>query len=247
MGEPIKLFVVPASHPCVAVMAALDVKGIDYEREDMAFGLSNLKQVMRFGNRTVPAMTVGRHRVTGSRLIMRTLDGLCPEPRLVPDDPELRAKVDEADEWGDFVLQEQTRWVVLSAVAKKPESFPSFNEGYNAPTLPDAAVKRAGVGIAMEARLLGHGGSKVEAEYLPALPGHLDHVDELIADGVIGGARPNVADLQIAASVRLLMNVEDLRSAIESRPAGELAMRLIPAYPGHVPAGAITSPFAAVA
>ena len=236
MAEPIKLFVVPASHPCVAVEAALRLKGLEYEREDLAFGLSNFKQVMRFGHRTVPAMTVGSHRVTGSRLIMRALEGIQPEPRLVPSDPELRAKVNEADEWGDFVLQEQTRWISLAAVAKYPEAFASFNEGYDAPMLPDFAVKRAGMGVALEARLLGHGG-RAETEYLPALPGHLDKVDGWIAEGVLGADDPNVADLQIAASVRLLMNLEDLRPSIEIRPAGELAKRLIPDYPGHVPAG----------
>jgi glutathione S-transferase len=246
MGEPIKLFVVPASHPCVAVEAALRLKGLEYEREDLAFGLSNFKQVMRFGNRTVPAVTIGRHRVTGSRLIMRTLEGIQPDPRLVPSDPELRARVDEADEWGDFVLQEQTRWIVLAGVAKHPEAFASFNEGYNALTLPDFAVKRASAGVALEARLLGHGG-RAETEYLPALPDHLDKVDGWIAQGVLGGSEPNVADLQIAASVRLLMNLEDLRPGIEVRPAGELATRLIPDYPGHVPAGALTSPFAGAA
>lgn len=242
MGEPIKLFVVPASHPCVAVEAALRLKNLEYEREDLALGLSNFKQVMRFGHRTVPAMTVGNHRVTGSRLIMRTLEGIQPDPSLVPSDPELRAKVDEADEWGDFVLQEQTRWIVLAAVAKHPEAFASFNEGYNAPAMPDFAVKRAGLGVALEARLLGHNG-KAEAEYLPALPGHLDQVDSWIAEGVLGGGEPNVADLQIAASVRLLLNLDDLRPDIESRPAGELATRLISDYPGHVPAGIVTSPF----
>ncbi len=243
MTEPIKLFVVPASHPCVAVEAALRHKGLEYEREDLAFGLSNFKQVMRFGNRTVPAMTVGRHRVTGSRLIMRTLEGIQPDPAMLPSDPELRVRVDEADEWGDFVLQEHARWISLAAVAKHPECFDSFNEGYDAMTLPDFAVKRAGLGVALEARLLGHGG-KAEADYLPALPGHLDKVDAWIAEGVLGGTEPNVADFQIAASVRLLMNLEDLRPGIEARPAGELAMRLIPEYPGHVPAGALSSPFA---
>lgn len=243
MPEPLKLYVVPASHPCVAVMAALDHKGIAYEREDLDFGLSNLKQMVRFGNRTVPALTVGRHRVTGSRLIMRALEGLVPEPSIVPSDPELLAKVDEADEWGDFTLQEHARWISLAAVAARPEAFQSFNEGYNARTMPDAVVKRAGVGVALEARLLGHGGGKVEREYLPALPDDIDHVDELIAGGVIGSDEPNVADFQIAASVRLLMNLADLRPGIEGRPAADLALRLVSDYPGHVPEGALTSPF----
>jgi hypothetical protein len=39
-------------------------------------------------------------------------------------------------------------------------------------------------------------------------------------------AEPSATDLQIATGVRLLMTMDDLRGAIEARPAGELATRL---------------------
>jgi glutathione S-transferase len=52
---------------------------------------------------------------------------------------------------------------------------------------------------------------------------------------VIGGEQPNVADFQIAPSVRLLMTFDDLRPAIESRPAGEHAKRFLPDAPGRIP------------
>ena len=34
---------------------------------------------------------------------------------------------------------------------------------------------------------------------------------------------------------RLAMSLEDLRPAIENRPAGELALRVVPDYPGRTP------------
>ena len=70
---------------------------------------------------------------------------------------------------------------------------------------------------------------------LAELPGVLDRIDSLIADGVIGGEAPNAADYQIAPSVRQLLTMEDLRPAVESRPAGQLALRLIPDFPGQLP------------
>ena len=70
---------------------------------------------------------------------------------------------------------------------------------------------------------------------LAALPGMLQQVDDWIAAGVLGGEEPNAADLQIAPSVRLAMTFDDLRPAIESRPAGKLAMRVVPDYPGKTP------------
>jgi glutathione S-transferase len=74
----------------------------------------------------------------------------------------------------------------------------------------------------------------VEAD-LAELPGKLDHVDELIAAGTIGGPEPNAADFQIGTSVRVLFAFEDLRGQVEGRPAYDLAMRLLPDFPGPIP------------
>ena len=60
-------------------------------------------------------------------------------------------------------------------------------------------------------------------------------VDDWIAAGTIDGEQLNAADFQIAPSLRLAMTLDDLRPAIESRPAGELAKRVVPDYPGKTP------------
>ena len=52
---------------------------------------------------------------------------------------------------------------------------------------------------------------------------------------MIGGDEPNAADFQIGTTVRVFLAYEDLRGLVEGRPAGELAMRLLPRYPGPIP------------
>jgi hypothetical protein len=80
--------------------------------------------------------------------------------------------------------------------------------------------------------------SDAEVENAIALvPEALDHVDELIAKGAIGGRPPNTADYQIATNVRALMTVQDLRPAWEGRPAAELALRIVPEFGNDFPAG----------
>jgi glutathione S-transferase len=74
---------------------------------------------------------------------------------------------------------------------------------------------------------------QVRAE-IGALPGRLDRIDALIAEGTIGGAEPNAADFQIGTTVRVLLAFDDFRGAVEGRPAAELAMRILPEYPGPV-------------
>ena len=66
-------------------------------------------------------------------------------------------------------------------------------------------------------------------------PAQLDRVDALLAEGVIGGERPNAADFQVAPSVRLMLCFDQLREHIDARPAGRHARALVPDYPGPVP------------
>jgi glutathione S-transferase len=235
----LKLYTIPGSHPCHTAEAALALKQLPYERVDLLPGLSQFQQRARFGKRTVPGLEVDGYRVSGSRLILRTLDGLRPDPRLYPTDPERLAAVVEAERWGDADLQSATRWTILYALTRRPEAGDSFLAGANVPQLPaalSARVTKAVFGI--ELRLLGGGPSGTQ-RWLRELPALLDHADDLIERGVLGGDPPGAADLQIGASIALLLRLEDLRAGIEARPCGALARRLFPDYPGHVPAGAL--------
>ena len=73
---------------------------------------------------------------------------------------------------------------------------------------------------------------RADIERLPEL---LDHVDALIADGTIGGAEPNAADFQILASVRVLLEFEDLAGLLEGRPCAPPRGGSIPTGPGRSP------------
>ena len=59
-----------------------------------------------------------------------------------------------------------------------------------------------------------------------APPDLLDRVDELIAQGTIGGAQRNAADFQILTTVRLLMTIEDL-APLDRAPPGRPPRRSI--------------------
>jgi glutathione S-transferase len=235
----IKLYVIPGSHPCATVEAALALKGLEYERVDLLPGMSPVLQLARFGRRTVPGLVVDGYKVSGSRLILRTLEGLQPDPPLYPREPEQAAAVDDAERWGDSDLQHAVRLIIGYALSKNPSDGDTYLAGANIPTLPapvSAAATRAI--FTVELKLLG-GGARGAEQALRGLPQMLDRIDALIENGVIGGERPNAADLQIAGSVRLLLTFADLRDEIDARPAGRLARRLMPHYPGDMGAGTL--------
>jgi glutathione S-transferase len=95
-------------------------------------------------------------------------------------------------------------------------------------------MKTAGPIVALSARFNEASDENARAD-VAKLPALLDRVDSWIAAGVLNGEQLNAADFQIAPSIGLAMTLDDLRPAIENRPAGALAKRVVPDYPGHTP------------
>ncbi|MCK9250187.1 MAG: glutathione S-transferase N-terminal domain-containing protein [Solirubrobacteraceae bacterium] len=234
------LFIIHGSHPCETVRRALEIKGIEHRVVEWPPGAHAPLQKALFGRRTVPGIRFpdGR-RMTGSRAILRALDDRVPDPPLLPADPTRRAAVLEAERWGDRVLQPIPRRVLWFALDRAPRAIPTYQERSRLP-LPAAIVPLVAPAIVgFETRLNKVNPASVRAD-LVDLPRHLDRIDGWLADGTLGGdGTPSAADLQIAASLRLLMTIGDLHGPIAARPAGALALRLYPEYDGDVPAGTL--------
>jgi len=236
MSPTLTVHVLPPSHPCKTVEAALKVKGLDAEIVSMTAGAHNdeLEAIYGEGNRTVPGMLVDDEPVHGSRAILERLEELQPEPSLYP--AAIADAVREAERWGDDELQDLGRRLPWGALHFRPESMGTF-VGPGAPSLDPAGTDFAMAYIHRSWRY--HGITAVRlAEDLAGLPAKIDHIDALAADGIVGGEQPTAADLQIGSTLLVLLTIGDVRPLIEGRPAEQLARRWFDAYPGDVPAGA---------
>lgn len=235
-----KLYVIHGSHPCRAVERALKLKRIDYTTSEYLPPMHVGLQRLRFGVRTVPAIRFADgEKLAGSRAIMRRLEERAPQPPLYPAEPAARARADEAERWGDEVLQPLVRRVLWQALTRSPRAMKSFQEGSKLPSLPMPVL----LGVAplmtlLERRLNGASEAAARAD-LQALPDHLDRIDAWLAEGVLGTDPPGAADLQIASSLRLLLTLGDLRPLVDGHEAGPYARRLFADHPGDVPAGAL--------
>jgi glutathione S-transferase len=230
-----KLYVIPASHPSRTTMMMLEAKGIPFKRVDLMPVVSKGRlRAAGFPGITVPALKIEGRKVQGSREIARELDRLRPEPPLLPSDPGERAAVEQAEAWGDEVLQPIARRILWNALRRDRRPLVSYSEGARLGVPIGLAVKTGQPLVMLSARLNGADDEAVRAD-LAALPGILQRIDDWIAEGVLGGEQLNAADYQIATSVRLLMTLQDLREPIAARPAGELAMRVTPEYAGDAP------------
>jgi glutathione S-transferase len=227
--------VIPASHPSISIALMLEHKGIPYKRTDLLPVISKgVLRGMGFPRNTVPAIKLDGRRVQGSREIARELDIVQPQPRLFPEDAEQRAAVEEAERFGDEELQHPVRQILWWTIKKDKAPLRSYSEGARLGVPIGLAMKTAAPIVALSAHF-NEAGDENTRSALAALPGLLDKVDAWIGAGVLNGEQLNAADFQIAPSIGLAMTLEDLRPAIENRPAGKLATRLVPNYPGKTP------------
>jgi glutathione S-transferase len=233
MGEA-KLYVIPGSHPSRSAMLMLERKGIPFKRVDLIPVVAKgILRARRFPDTTVPALKLNGVRVQGSTRISRELDRIQPDPPLFPTDPEKRAKIEEAEAWGD-TFQQKPRRLSWWALKRNREPLATYSEGTRLGIPVGVAVKTGGPIVAAAARLNDSTDENVSAD-LASLRADLDRIDAWIAEGVVGGPEPNAADYQLAPSLRLLMTFDDLRPFIEGRPCGELANRIDPDFPGRMP------------
>jgi len=230
-----RVYTIPGSHPGEAVQLMLRHKGIAYKRTDLFPAISRvIVRGLGFPGPTVPALKIDGRRVQGSREISRELDRLQPEPPLFPADSERRVAVEDAERFGEEELQHPIRQIIWWAFQQDSSPLRSYSEGARLGIPIGLAVRTAAPIIALEKRINTATDENVRAD-LAALGDLLQRVDDLIAAGTLNGEKLNAADFQIAPSLRLAMTLEDLRPAIEARPAGQLVERVQPRIAGDFP------------
>jgi glutathione S-transferase len=223
-----KLIGVPGSHPCLSVELMLRHKGVEYTRLDLP-NMTHKALVPLLGYRgsTVPVIKLDGKRIRTTMRIARALETLQPDPPLFPRDD---LEGDEA--WADSALQDGVRQFARYAIGQDKEAMASF---LHEPLLgipanlvkPTVPLIRPVVSRQMKPK------DGTAQAMLEALPGQLDRVDALIEAGTLGSDQPNVVDFQVAPSVRLMLNFDQLREHVDARPAGAHARRFVPDYPGR--------------
>ncbi|MGN6587152.1 MAG: glutathione S-transferase family protein, partial [Solirubrobacterales bacterium] len=180
-----RLYVIPASHPSIAVQLMLEHKGISYKRTDLMPVVS--KGVLRavgFPGVTVPALKVDGDKVQGSRQIARELERLRPEPPIFPADAEKRAAVEEAERFGDEELQHPIRQRLWWGFKHNRDPMRSYSEGAKLGVPIGLAVKTGGPLVALSARF-NEASDENARKALEVLPGLLDRADAWVESGVL--------------------------------------------------------------
>lgn len=231
----VTLHALPPSHPCKAVGAALEHKGIEYEWVNLDFGRHNDQIAELYGAdaRTVPGLTIGDERIHGSTAILQRLEELVPDNPLYP--AAIADRVREAELWADGELQDFGRRIPWGGLYFRPERLGMLN-GIE-------ELDPAGTDFAMKfvrATWKYHDLTCVRlAEDLGRLPGFVERIEAMADEGILGAEQPTAADFQIGASIWVIATVADVRPLLEGSAAMRVAESHFGEVPTLVPAGAI--------
>lgn len=236
----VRIYVIPGSHPCEAVMAAARHKGIAFKKVIVLPVLHKFQMKLMFSKNTVPAMKANGQKYTGSINSLRALETLQPEPSILPADPDQLERVMQAAIWSDGDLQDLGRRLAWGQFSREPSEVLNAAAGEKLP-VPEFLARPLAKPTAMIAAHYNDATDQNVRADIAKLPALLNEIDALIAEGVIGLAQPNIADFLVCSSVALWMTMDDFRPAIAQRPCGQLATRVLPNYPGHIKAGILPS------
>lgn len=242
-----KVYVIVGSHACRTATLMLEHKEIPYRAVALPTGAHPLLvRACRFpGSRTpirtvdgathrelalldrlgtVPALLLDGERVQTNRRIARHLEHIRPDPHLFPVEADRRRAVEEAEAWGDEVLQMAARRMALATPLDELRDRGA--RGRLGPLLTRSDRMR--VLLARGAARSFRASSDNAEDLLRAIPALLDRVDGWVDQGVLCGEELNVADFTIAPSLALLSYRPDVARELAARPAWRVVDRLLP-------------------
>ena len=219
-----KLYVRPGSHPCAAVERALELKGdrLRARRAAAARAAAIRRAAVRRRDRAGHAHRDGEQLVGLAARSCAASTSSCPSRALLPADPAARARVLEAERWGDEVLQPIARRILSPALSGAPAA--RWRATPRARKLPLPAPRPAAHGAppltraAMRART----GPPTTpcAPTCARCPATSTASTAGSPTGCSAASRPRTPPTcRSAPTVRLLMTIGDVRPLIDGRPA----------------------------
>lgn len=221
------LYVIPGSLSSTIAKLLVEHKGIAYREVELVNPIHRtLVQALGFPGFKTPSLSTDGRRLHGTMAIAEGLEEIQHDPPLFPDDPERREQVVEAERWAEETLEALPRRIAV--LRERPPPKEEEEEG-------NVLARVAGEIVSLGAqplmwlhdRVIGSHEEAV-AKAVAELSQAMDHIEGLIATGVLGDPHPNAADFQVAVRVRELMQVDQIREHIEGRRAARHAARVCP-------------------
>ena len=183
---------------CLKVRMALAAKSLNYRVIEITPGIGQVAIFRLSGQRQLPVLIDGNHVIADSSEIIRYLEKICPDPKLLPNDPQEAAMAHLIEDWADTTMAKAARNTLIKAAVKDktllkallPEEIPIKLRDL-ASNLPTKIFKKL-------PNLLNH---KETSNLLSSLK-HLSKFVE--CNNWLVGKEMTIADISVAAQLSLL-------------------------------------------
>ena len=183
---------------CLKVRMALAAKKLEYRTVEITPAIGQIDIFQKTGQRKLPVLFDNEKTIHNSSSIIRHLEKINKEPKLIPDNPKESSQAQIIENWADTTLAKSIKIVFLEQIMKSPSLIHSL-----LPTNMSDSMQKFFINTPLN---IGNQISgiinKNEKEILKL---NLDYLTNIVEkENFLVGKEVSIADISVAAQLSLL-------------------------------------------
>ncbi len=183
---------------CLKVRMALNAKNLQYRIVEITPAIGQIDIFQKTGQRKLPVLFDNEITIHNSSSIIRHLEKIQIEPKLIPDNPKERSQAQIIENWADTTLAKSIKIAFLEELMKNPSLISLL-----LPNKISDSMQKFFVGIPQ------YIGSQISGlinqQEKDSLKLNLDYLTNLVEkENFIVGEKLSIADISVASQLSLL-------------------------------------------
>ena len=183
---------------CLKVRMALAAKKLKYRTVEITPAIGQIDIFQKTGQRKLPVLFDNEITIHNSSSIIRHLEKIQIEPKLIPDNPKERSQAQIIENWADTTLAKSIKIVFLEEIMKSPALISSLLSNEISDSMQNFFVNMP-LNIATQISGL------LNQEDKESLKLNLDYLTNLVEkENFLVGKELSIADIAVASQLSLL-------------------------------------------
>ena len=183
---------------CLKVRMALAAKKLEYRTVEITPAIGQIDIFQKTGQRKLPVIFDNEIKIHDSSSIIRHLEKIQPEPKLIPDNTKERSQAQIIENWADTTLAKSIKIVFLEEIMKDPTLFSSLFPNEISNSIEKFFVNMP---LSIGSQISG----LVNHKEKESLKLNLDHLKNLVEkENFLVGKELSIADISVASHLSLL-------------------------------------------
>ena len=183
---------------CLKVRMALAAKKLEYRTVEITPAIGQIDIFQKTGQKKLPVLFDDEIIIHDSRSIIRHLEKIQIEPKLIPDDPKEATQVQIIENWADTTLAKSIKIVFLEELTKNPILISSFFDN----EISDSIQKLL---LNIPTKIASQISGLINQKEKESLKQNLEYLSNLIdQENFLIGDKLSIADISVASHLSLL-------------------------------------------